>query len=78
MPVLGLIDFGLSSDFKNFSTLVNALSTDEGILEDDDFYNSLKKDNRLDLNMKMDIISLGSFVFGIALNVLPLQGKDVL
>lgn len=59
MPVLGLIDFGLSSDFKNFSTLVNALSTDEGILEDDDFYNSLKKDNRLDLNMKMDIISLG-------------------
>ena len=59
MPVLGMIDFGLSTDFKNFSTLINAVSTDEGILENDEFYNSLKTNNQIDLDLKMDILSFG-------------------
>lgn len=59
MPVLGLIDFGLSSDFNDFSTLINAVSTDESILNDDDFYQSLKNQNQLDLDLKMDILSFG-------------------
>ena len=59
MPVLGMIDLGLSTDFKNISALVDAVSTDEGILENDDFYNSLKNDNQIDLDLKMDILSFG-------------------
>lgn len=59
MPVLGMIDFGLSTDFKNFSTLIDAVSTDEGILENDEFYNSLKTNNQIDLDLKMDILSFG-------------------
>ncbi len=59
IPVLGMIDLGLSSDFKNFSTLINAVSTDEGILEDDAFYNSLKANNQIDLDLKTDILSFG-------------------
>lgn len=59
VPMLGNMQMELTSDFKNMTDLVNAFASDENIFNNNAFYDNLKPDNRLDVSMKTDIVSLG-------------------
>lgn len=59
IPVFGSFQYGMSSDFKSMKDLIYALSTDESILNDNSFYDRMKTDNRMNMNLDMDLFAFG-------------------
>lgn len=59
IPVLGSFNVGTSSNVLGIKDIVDVLDSGEDIFLNDDLYSRLKSDNRLNVNLKTDVLSFG-------------------
>lgn len=59
IPVLGSFNVGMSSNVLGINDIVDVLDSGEDIFLNDDLYSRLKSDNRLNVNLKTDVLSFG-------------------
>ena len=59
IPVLGSFNVGTSSNVLGINDIVDILDSGEDIFLNDDLYSRLKSDNRLNVNLKTDVLSFG-------------------
>lgn len=59
IPVLGSFNVGTSSNVLGINDIVDVLDSGEDIFLNDDLYSRLKSDNRLNVNLKTDVLSFG-------------------
>lgn len=59
IPVLGSFNVGTSSNVLGINDIVDVLDSEEDIFLNDDLYSRLKSDNRLNVNLKTDVLSFG-------------------
>lgn len=59
IPVLGSFNVGTSSNVLGINDIIDVLDSREDIFLNDDLYSRLKSDNRLNVNLKTDVLSFG-------------------
>ncbi len=59
IPVLGSFNVGTSSNVLGINDIIDVLDSGEDIFLNDDLYSRLKSDNRLNVNLKTDVLSFG-------------------
>ena len=59
LPLVGGLRVDGAFEFTSLSDLVYAISADETVLNDDSFYDRMKPDNRMNLDMNLNILSIG-------------------
>lgn len=59
LPFIGGFRIDGATDFTNLSDLIYAISADEKVLNDDSFYDQMKPDNRMNLDMNVNVLSVG-------------------
>ena len=59
LPFIGGFRIDGATDFTNLSDLIYAISADEKVLNDDSFYDQMKPDNRMNLDMNINVLSVG-------------------
>lgn len=59
IPVLGSFNVGTSSNVLGINDIVDVLDSGEDIFLNDDLYSRLKSDNRMNVNLKTDVLSFG-------------------
>lgn len=59
IPVLGSFNVGTSSNVLGINDIIDVLDSGEDIFLNDDLYSRLKLDNRLNVNLKTDVLSFG-------------------
>ena len=58
-PVIGSINVGASSNVLGTNDIIDVLDSGTDLFSNDDLYNRLKDDNRLNVNLNTDILSFG-------------------
>lgn len=59
IPVLGAFSVGTSSNVLGINDIIDVLDSGEDIFSNDDLYDRLKTDNRLNVNLNTEILSFG-------------------